>query len=102
MITINSITVNHYPDHNKPRSSYLKLLELSVKEDPSDDRNTHYLGREYMYYQQWDKCIKTLKKHLSLKKELDNFNYLYPKQEKKIYDINSVLEDEEKLLQVIL
>lgn len=68
MITIDSITVNHYPDHNKPRSSYLKLLELSVKEDPTDDRNTHYLGREYMYYQQWDKCIKTLKKHLSLKK----------------------------------
>ena len=27
----------------------------------------HYLGREYMFYQMWDKCIETLKKHLSLK-----------------------------------
>ncbi|MEI3499577.1 MAG: hypothetical protein V8Q71_03705 [Bacilli bacterium] len=27
----------------------------------------HYLGREYMYYQKWDKCIDTLIKHLSLK-----------------------------------
>ena len=26
----------------------------------------HYLGREYMYYQKYDKCIRTLKKHLNL------------------------------------
>ena len=45
----------------------MPLLELSVKEDPLDDRNMHYLGREYMFYQMWDKCIETLKKHLSLK-----------------------------------
>lgn len=31
-----------------------------------------------------------------VKKELDDFNYLYPKKEKKIYDINSVLEDARK------
>ena len=49
-ITTDEITVNHYPDKNKSRSSYLPLLELSVKEDPNDDRNMHYLGREYMYY----------------------------------------------------
>ena len=61
------ITLNHYPDNTKSRSSYLPLLELSVKEDPEDDRNMHYLGREYMYYQKWDKCIDTLIKHLSLK-----------------------------------
>lgn len=28
-----------------------------------------------------------------VKKELDDFNYLYPKKEKRIYDINSVLEE---------
>lgn len=65
-ITINEITLNHYPDHNKSRSSYLPLLELSVKEDPNDDRNMHYLGREYMYYGKWDEAIETLKKHLDL------------------------------------
>ena len=59
--------MNHYPDKTKSRSSYLTLLELSVEEDPEDDRNMHYLGREYMYYSKWDECIKTLKKHLELK-----------------------------------
>ena len=62
-----SITLNHYPDHNKSRSSYLPLLELSVLEDPEDDRNMHYLGREYMYYGKWNESIDTLIKHLSLK-----------------------------------
>ena len=66
-LTTDKITLNHYPDNTKSRSSYLPLLELSVKEDPEDDRNMHYLGREYMYYQKWDKCIDTLIKHLSLK-----------------------------------
>lgn len=31
-----------------------------------------------------------------VKKELEDFNYLYPKKEKRIYDINSVLEDARK------
>lgn len=66
-INIESIVLNHYPDNTKSRGSYLKLLELSVKEDPLDDRNMHYLGREYMYYKEWEKCINTLKRHLELK-----------------------------------
>ena len=60
------ITVNHYPDTKKSRSSYLPLLELSVKEKPNDDRNMHYLGREYMYYGKWNEAIDTLIKHLKL------------------------------------
>ncbi len=67
---IDSIILNHYPDNEKSRSSYLPLLELSVKEDPLDDRNMHYLGREYMYYGYYDKAIKTLKKHLQLEKSI--------------------------------
>lgn len=65
-VTTNDITLNHYPDNTKSRSSYLPLLELSVKEDGLNDRNVHYLGREYMYYEMWDKAIDTLIKHLSL------------------------------------
>ena len=61
-----SIVLNHYPDRAKSRGSYLPLLELSVKEDPLDDRNTHYLGREYMYYERWNEAIDTLIHHLSL------------------------------------
>lgn len=65
--TTDNITLNHYPDNNKNRSSYLPLLELSVKESPYDDRNMHYLGREYMYYGRWNEAIDTLIKHLKLK-----------------------------------
>lgn len=65
IISINEkIILNHYPDCNKSRKSYLPLLELSVKENPNNDRNLHYLGREYMYYHKWNKCIDTLIKHL--------------------------------------
>lgn len=65
---IKDIVVNHYPDKNKSRSNYLPLLELSVKEDKEDDRNMHYLGREYMYYNRYQEAIDTLICHLSLKK----------------------------------
>ncbi len=60
------VIVNHYPDSKKSRSSYLPLLELAVKEDPNNDRNMHYLGREYMYYGKYEEAISTLERHLSL------------------------------------
>lgn len=61
------IVLNHHQDITKTRASYLTLLELSVKEDPTDDRNMHYLGREYMYYEKWNEAIDTLIQHLNLK-----------------------------------
>ena len=67
-LTTDLITLNHYPDITKSRSSYLPLLELAVKEDETDDRNMHYLGREYMYHNEYNKAIDTLIKHLSLEK----------------------------------
>ena len=65
-IVTDNITLNHYPDSTKSRSNYLNLLELSVKENPTDDRNMHYLGREYMYHRKWNESIDTLIKHLNL------------------------------------
>ena len=65
-LLIENIVLNHYQDITKSRSSYLPLLEQSVKENPEDDRNVHYLGREYMYYGENIKCIETLHKHLKL------------------------------------
>lgn len=58
--------LNHYPDLTKSRGQYLPLLELSIREDPANDRNMHYLGREYMFYGMWDQCIETLHKHLQM------------------------------------
>ncbi len=65
-VLTDNIVVNHYPDDTKSRSSYLPLLELSVKENPDNDRNMHYLGREYMFYQKYNEAIDTLIKHLNL------------------------------------
>lgn len=62
----NDFKLYHYPDPTKSRSSYLGLLELAVKEDPTDDRSSHYLGREYMYYNMNNEAIAELKRHLTL------------------------------------
>jgi len=67
-IIVDGMILNHHQDLTKKRNSYLPLLELSVKEDPTDDRNIHYLGREYMYYERWNEAIDTLHKHLKLEK----------------------------------
>lgn len=61
---IDGLTVNHFPDAEKDRSFNLALLELAVRENPNDSRNLHYLGREYMFNNQWKKCIETLLKYL--------------------------------------
>ena len=65
-VVAEGVQLNHHPDPQKSRGQYLPLLELSVAEDPEDDRNVHYLGREYLYYGRWDDCIRTLKRHLSM------------------------------------
>lgn len=60
------VRLEHHADHTKSRGQYLSLLELAVAEDPTNDRNVHYLGREYYFYRRWEESIATLKRHLSL------------------------------------
>ena len=63
---VSSMRLEHHPDSTKSRASYLELLELSVRECPEDDRNVHYLGREYMFRGRWGDAILTLRRHLAL------------------------------------
>lgn len=65
-VTAAGVQLDHYPDPAKSRGQYLPLLELAVAEDPENDRNTHYLGREYLFYRRWDDCIRTLEHHLKM------------------------------------
>lgn len=58
--------LRHFPDPTKSRGSYLQLLALGCREQPNDDRNSHYYGRELMYYGKYDEAIAELKRHLSL------------------------------------
>ena len=64
--TCEEIVLEHHPDLTKSRAGYLSLLELSVKEAPEDDRNAHYLGREYMFWGRHDDAIRQLKDHLAM------------------------------------
>ncbi len=64
--TIEHVLIQHHPDHSKSRGQYLPLLELAVKEDPEDDRNAHYLGREYHFNGRHEEAITELERHLSL------------------------------------
>lgn len=65
-VLVEGLQLDHHADDGKSRAQYLPLLELSVREKPLDDRNTHYLGREYMFHGRWRECIDTLTRHLSL------------------------------------
>lgn len=65
-VYVEGMQLDHRADPTKSRAQYLPLLELSVAEDPGDDRNMHYLGREYYFHGMWEKAIKTLKQHVSM------------------------------------
>jgi len=61
-----NLKIHHYPDSSKARSQYLPLLELSVQENPDDDRNAHYYARELFFYGKFKESAKEFKRHLSL------------------------------------
>jgi tetratricopeptide (TPR) repeat protein len=65
-IYLENLVLNHYPDQNKSRGSYLPMLETAAEEAPDDVRLAYYLGREYMYANRWNDCIETLQRHLKL------------------------------------
>ncbi len=65
-VWVNGMVLKHYPDSSKPRAQYLPLLELSLQENPQDDRTMFWLGREYFYHGKYNQCIDTLKRHLEL------------------------------------
>ena len=65
-VTVPGIQLDHHADNTKSRAQYLPLLELAVQEDPQNDRNTHYLGREYLFRGEYQKAIDMLLRHLSL------------------------------------
>jgi tetratricopeptide (TPR) repeat protein len=69
-VVTHEFTVHHWADDTKPRTSYLPLLELSVQEEPDDDRNAHYLGRELHNYGRHLDAIDELQRHLALPKAI--------------------------------
>lgn len=62
------LVVHHHPDPSKSRSQYLPLLELAVQEDPDDDRNRFYLGRELVFNNRGTEAAPHFLRHLELSK----------------------------------
>ena len=65
-VTIPDLHLHHRADPTKSRGQYMHLLELAVKEDPTNDRMSHYYGRELMFHARWDDSIRELQRHLDL------------------------------------
>ena len=63
---LSGIETHHHPDPTKSRSQYLPLLAMSVKEDPYNDRNAFYYGRELYFYGRYQEAAVELKRHLEL------------------------------------
>jgi len=72
IVELDKILLNHYPDRSKSRASYLPLLEIAAQEMPDDDRVNYYLGKEYLFRGEWQKCIDTQTRYLSLPSALWN------------------------------
>lgn len=60
------LEIHHHPDAGKSRGQYLPLLELAVREDPDDDRNAHYLAREYFFAGRMEEAQAEFQRHLDL------------------------------------
>jgi glycosyltransferase involved in cell wall biosynthesis len=60
------LQIHHFPDNTKSRGQYFPLLELAVQEDPEDDRNSHYLAREYFFHNRLEEAAAEFIRHLSL------------------------------------
>lgn len=70
--TCEEVLIEHHADPMKSRTQYLSLLKLATDEDPFDDRNAHYLGREYFYNGMFREAIAELHRHLSLARAVWN------------------------------
>ena len=60
------LEIHHHPDSTKSRGQYLPLLELSVEEDPDDDRNAHYYARELYFAGRHTEAKAEFLRHLNL------------------------------------
>lgn len=60
------LQIHHHPDTSKSRGQYFPLLELSVREDPYDDRNAFYFARELFFYNLHEKAAQEFKRYLEL------------------------------------
>lgn len=62
------IKLEHFQNEKTNRSGYLRGLALDCYIHPENDRNSHYLAREMMYYRRYKSAIKEFERHISMDK----------------------------------
>lgn len=96
------LEIHHHPDSTKSRGQYFPLLELAVAEDPNDDRNSHYLAREYFFHKDYQKATAEFHRHLSLpsatwgSERAQSYRYLYKMSQDPQYLLNAIQEDPQR------
>lgn len=63
--TCTELRILHFPEA-RHKAGDLTLLEEAVRENPQDSRIRAYLGREYMYRNRKEDCIRTYKEFLTM------------------------------------
>lgn len=66
LIQDSNVTIEHFADNMKPRSSYLDLLKIAKDETPSDQRTQLYYARELWFQNQLDSAYKELEVFLKM------------------------------------
>lgn len=62
------IKLEHWQNMETPRGHYLTGLALAVFEDPNNDRNSFYFGRELMYTGRLASAVAELERHIAMDK----------------------------------
>jgi len=60
------IKLEHFQNEKTNRSNYLRGLALDCFLHPTNDRNSHYLARELMYYGRYKSAIKEFHRHIEM------------------------------------
>lgn len=60
------IKLEHFQNPETNRSQYLWGLALDLHQNPNNDRNTHYLAREFWYTGRYVSAIELFKKHTKM------------------------------------
>jgi len=61
------VKLEHWQNHGTDRGGYLRGLALDCYENPGNDRNSHYLGRELLWKGRPKSAIQELTRHLGMK-----------------------------------
>lgn len=62
------IKLEHWQNEETNRGGYLKGLSVDCFNNPDNDRNSHYLGREMVWTGRLRSGIKELKRHIAMEK----------------------------------